>query len=382
MEFKVLQVSGDLERISISFTNDLDVERARQPQNFQIVPEDVERLKVLAVGKFVMLSGLRLKLGVKYIVRIGEGLRDVNGNPLPEEEREVEYEPRYTRRRVMVGVVQPLQRWEWKKYYAPLEEERSLQEEYLNYVGELFDEVGKMKPDITGITEAIIRDFQKIPGPYFDMLAEKAKRHRMYIAAQIPEKDGDKRYSTGVLIDRDGNLVGKYRKVHQPGVAEGKPTTDLGDSFPVFETDFGKVGIMICYDIIAPEVVRALTIKGAEIIFFPHGTGDVTVSEMNMMLRCQALALMNCVYIVPCSFGRMIDRGQGGGFGRSCIIAPTGLIIADAGRKPGVTSTLIDLEEKRLVTGYGAPGINDAKYRIMAERRPETYKDIVKPKMI
>ncbi|RJS79014.1 aliphatic nitrilase, partial [Candidatus Bathyarchaeota archaeon] len=42
------------------------------------------------------------------------------------------------------------------------------------------------------------------------MLAEKAKKYRMYVVAQIPERDGAKRYSTGVLIDRDGNLVGKY----------------------------------------------------------------------------------------------------------------------------------------------------------------------------
>ena len=382
MEFRVLSVSGDLERVTISFTRDLIVEKARLPQNFEILPEDVEALKVLAVGKIVTLSGLKLKMGTTYTIKIGEGLRDIDGKALPEEERIIKYKPRYAKRRIRVGVVQPLMRWEWEKYYAPIEGGKPLEEEYLNYIGELFDEVGEMKPDITGITEAIIREFQTIPGPYFNMLAEKAKKYKMYVVAQIPERDGAKRYSTGVIIDRDGNLVGKYRKVHQPGVAEGKPTTDLGDSFPVFETDFGKVGIMICYDMIAQEVVRALTINGAEIIFFPHGTGDVTVSEMNMMLRCQALALMNCVYIVPCSFGRMIDRGHGGGFGRSCIIAPTGLIMADAGRRPGVTSTIIDLEEKRLVTGYGAPGINDAKYRIMAERRPEVYKDIVKPKNV
>jgi predicted amidohydrolase len=83
----------------------------------------------------------------------------------------------------------------------------------------------------------------------------------------IFEREGDAIYNTAALIGRKGELIGKYRKTHLPAVEAWNETH--GDGFPVFETDFGTVGMLICYDILFPEAARCLVLNGAEILFNP-----------------------------------------------------------------------------------------------------------------
>ncbi len=82
------------------------------------------------------------------------------------------------------------------------------------------------------------------------------------------EKEGSLIYNTGVLMDRGGNIAGKYRKVQLP-LAEAEFGVTPGCEFPVFDTDFGKIGILICFDHFFPEPARILSYNGAEIIFVP-----------------------------------------------------------------------------------------------------------------
>lgn len=109
---------------------------------------------------------------------------------------------------------------------------------------------------------------ESIPGPSTDYFGQLAKQHDLYVVAGLIERDRHLIYNVAVLIGPDGNVAGKYRKVTLPrGEIEGGVTP--GDDYPVFDTRFGKVGMMVCYDGFFPEVARELTHRGAEVIAWP-----------------------------------------------------------------------------------------------------------------
>ena len=88
---------------------------------------------------------------------------------------------------------------------------------------------------------------ETIPGPTTERLAKAARAKSSYLVAGLLERDGPAVYNTAVLLDREGKLAGKYRKVYLPREEiEGGVTP--GNEYPVFETDFGTVGMMICWD--------------------------------------------------------------------------------------------------------------------------------------
>lgn len=141
----------------------------------------------------------------------------------------------------------------------------------------MLDRIGPEKPDIVCLGEAITKVgnnepyaavAEPIPGPSTEALGEKAKRYGMYVVAGLTEREGNAIYNTAVLVDRQGKLAGKYRKVYIPR-EEIESGITPGNSFPVFDTDFGRIGIMICYDIFFTDPAKALAAQGAEIIFAP-----------------------------------------------------------------------------------------------------------------
>ena len=106
---------------------------------------------------------------------------------------------------------------------------------------------------------------ESIPGPSTKYFGQLAKKHNLYIVVGLLERAKHLVYNVSVLIGPDGKIVGKYRKVTLPrGEIEGGVTP--GHEYPVFETRFGKVGMMICYDGFFPEVARELSKNGAEVI--------------------------------------------------------------------------------------------------------------------
>ncbi len=109
---------------------------------------------------------------------------------------------------------------------------------------------------------------EPVPGPSTEYFGALAKQHSLYIVAGLLERDGALVYNVAALIGPDGNFIGKYRKVALPrGEIEGG--IQPGHEYPVFETRFGKLGMMVCYDGFFPEVARQLSTRGAEIIAWP-----------------------------------------------------------------------------------------------------------------
>jgi predicted amidohydrolase len=134
---------------------------------------------------------------------------------------------------------------------------------------------------------------EPIPGPTTDFFGALARKHNLYIVAGLFERDRHIIYNSAVLLGPDGGTVGKYRKTCLPR-SEIDAGVCVGSEYPVFQTRFGKVGLMICYDGFFPEVARELANHGAEIIAWP-------VWGCNPLLA-RARACENHVYLVSSTY--------------------------------------------------------------------------------
>ena len=134
---------------------------------------------------------------------------------------------------------------------------------------------------------------EPIPGPSTEYFGQLAKQHDLYIVAGLIERAGPLVFNTAALIGPDGALVGKYRKVTLPR-SEIESGVEPGREYPVFDTRFGKVGMMVCYDGFFPEVARQLANHGAEVIAWP-------VWGCNPLLGA-ARACENHVYVISSTY--------------------------------------------------------------------------------
>jgi predicted amidohydrolase len=196
----------------------------------------------------------------------------------------------------------------------------------------------------TGKTYAEVAE--SIPGPSTARLGALAKELRSYIVAGIYERSGKIVYNTSVLVGRDGALVGKYRKTHLPR-EESEAGITPGDEYPVFNTDFGKVGMMICWDLQFPEPARALAAQGAEVILLPIWGGSEVLA--------QARAIENHVFLISSSYDM-----------RTFIVDPAGKVLAEATKDAPVASAELFLDRKIF-----QPWLGDMKNRTWKERRAD-----------
>jgi predicted amidohydrolase len=171
------------------------------------------------------------------------------------------------------------------RQYEPLIAEAARQKADLVVLGETLTYVnlGKQPAEVA----------EPVPGPATAYFGELARKHGLYIAAGLFEREGHLVYNSAALLGPDGRLVGKYRKTCLPR-SEVDAGVCPGHEYPVFETRFGKLGLMICYDGFFPEVARELANHGAEVIAWP-------VWGCNPMLA-RARACENHVYLVSSTY--------------------------------------------------------------------------------
>jgi len=172
-----------------------------------------------------------------------------------------------------------------REQYIPLIEQAAARQADLIVLGETVTYVS------TGKSYA--EQAEPIPGPSTRFFGELSKKHHCDIVVGLLEREEHLVYNVAVLLDPEGNVAGKYRKVALPRGEIERGCTP-GAEYPVFDTKFGKLGMMVCYDGFFPEVARELSNRGAEVIAWP-------VWGCNPLLA-RARACENQVYVVSSTY--------------------------------------------------------------------------------
>ena len=186
---------------------------------------------------------------------------------------------------------------------------------------------------IMSLDMSVFDKAEPIPGPLTGRMQELAAELGVAIVAPIYESVGKSvYYNSAAVIDADGSLLGVYRKNHIPLSTKFyeklyfKPG-NLG--YPVFETRFGRIGILICHDRHYPEGARALGLNGAEILLVPSATPTASLSVRVWEKELAAHAIFNEYYVA--GLNRVGVEGEYTYYGRSVFLDPTGEIMAQAG---------------------------------------------------
>ena len=141
---------------------------------------------------------------------------------------------------------------------------------------------------------------EPIDGPFIRKASSLSKELKIYFVLGFLEREDDSLYNSALIIDPQGEIIGRYRKTHFAQGYEINPEFyKPGRDFPVFNTIFGKIGIMICYDRQLPEPARILTLNGAEILIVPSYGGYSDENGWNTILM-RARARENGIPLVFC----------------------------------------------------------------------------------
>ncbi|HEY7282867.1 MAG TPA: nitrilase-related carbon-nitrogen hydrolase [Actinomycetota bacterium] len=210
-------------------------------------------------------------------------------------------------------------------------------------------------------------------GPIVQRMQALAKQHNMVLIVPFYEQaDVGVYYNTAVVIEKDGTVVGKYRKTHIPQVGPCfwekfyfKPG-NLG--YPVFDTSVGRLGLIICYDRHFPEIGRALGLKGAELVFNPSATVE-SLSKYLWELEQPAHAVANGYWIAAINrVGVEEPLNSAKFYGSSYFCDPRGQIQAKASDSDDeVLVHDVDYEVNRKVRNT---------WQFLRDRRPELYGDL------
>lgn len=230
----------------------------------------------------------------------------------------------------------------------------SLGQQLIN-IEEKLDYAGKLSPDvilltelcpITNVSSKEYMPFNKIAeevphGPCCSIFSKMAKKHKAYVIGGIAELKDGFLYNTAVIFDRNGEFLGKYVKTHLTFMEQLWGFVP-GDEYPVFDLDFGRIGVTICYDEWFPEIYRIYGNKGAQAVFLPVMGGKPIVWRTR--------AIDNGYYVITSSVNPP-----------SMIIDSSGLIISEVARDGVAVANLnMDYRETNVYIDptytHGMPG--------------------------
>jgi predicted amidohydrolase len=264
---------------------------------------------------------------------------------------------------------------------------------------QLADEAGQQGSDIVLLPELInIYEVEGADMPLEEIaalpvvaaltarFAEIARQHSMYLILPVGELRPDGLYNSAILLDRDGVEIGRYDKTH---VSQPErllyPNIKAGDAFPVFDLDFGRIGIMTCYDCNFPEVALIYAMKGVETLFYPRWQSGP--SEIFFEIQMRARALDHSIFLVSSSFGVRdgVPWKPGMLFGRSCVIGRDGTILADVGHEQGYVTRTVDLDRPHLIEcldeSQGQGLIKELGQLLQEDRRPDLIRQALSETM-
>ena len=208
--------------------------------------------------------------------------------------------------------------------------------------------------------------------PVWQQLSGYAKQYGIYlIGGSMQEKDAEGNvYNTSYIFDREGKQIGKHRKVHlfDIDVKGGQTfkesdTLTAGDSDTVFDTEFGKIGVMLCFDIRFPELSRMMVNDGAKVIFVPAAF-NMTTGPAHWELSFRTRALDNQIYMVGCAPARDVSAGYIS-WGHSIVTDPWGRVIGMLDENEGILLAELDMDYEEQVR---------EELPLLKSRRKDMYK--------
>jgi predicted amidohydrolase len=200
---------------------------------------------------------------------------------------------------------------------------------------------------LVGTGKSYVDVAESVPGPLTARLGELARSRQAWLVAGVLEREGPAVYNTAVLLDRNGRLAGRYRKVYLPREEYEGGLTPGGD-YPVFDTDFGRVGMIICWDVHYADPARALALRGAELVLMPIWGGNEVLAR--------ARAIENHLFIASSGYGFP-----------SLIYDPDGETLARSEEDGTVVSATIDLNRR-----YVDKWLGEMRGRFFKELRGDT----------
>lgn len=223
----------------------------------------------------------------------------------------------------------------------------------------LIKKISHEKPDIVVLPEMFscpynTKNFpvygEEEGGYSFKFLSNLAKENNIYlVAGSIPEVENEKVYNTSYVFNRKGEKIGKHRKIHLFDIdIKGKQTfkesdtLSSGNDITVFDTEFGKIGLCICYDFRFPELTRLMVDKGAKAVIVPASFNTTTgPAHWHIMFRSRAVD--NQIYTIGCSPSRNIDYSYVS-YGHSLIVSPFGEVLCELNENESIVTYDIDLD--------------------------------------
>jgi predicted amidohydrolase len=201
-------------------------------------------------------------------------------------------------------------------------------------------------------------------------MSELARENGVWlIGGSIPEIEGDKVYNTSYIFSPDGRRVGKHRKIHlfDVNVKGGirfieSDTLSAGEQRTVVETEFGKIGVAICYDVRFSELFAAMASDGARIVVLPAAF-NMTTGPAHWELLMRTRALDNQIYFAACSPARD-HAAPYQAFGHSCIVSPWGEYCGKTDSRESIVYGDIDFDYLEDVRG---------QIPVRKQRRPDLY---------
>ncbi len=195
----------------------------------------------------------------------------------------------------------------------------------------------------------------------FAQVAALAQTHQIAILGSCLSRLGDRQFgNTAVYFDANGRSLGEYSKLHLFRLMQEEQFLTAGPQSTLVETEWGKAGLTICYDLRFPELFRRYALAGAQLVFVPAEWPHPRLAHWRTLLRARAIE--NQMFVVACNrVGRSKETDF---FGHSCIVDPWGEMVIELGEAEMLGTAVIDIAKVNEVR---------AKIPVFADRRPEVY---------
>ena len=232
---------------------------------------------------------------------------------------------------------------------------------------------------------------EPIPGPSTERLGKLAKQHGVVLVGSLFERRAAGLYhNTAVVFEKDGSLLGKYRKMHipdDPGFYEKFYFTPGDIGFKPIDTSVGRLGVLVCWDQWYPEAARLMALAGAELLLYPTAIGWDPSDEQDEKNRqrdawilshrghavANGLPVLSCNRVgheaSPLASEKAVGASGIQFWGNSHALGPQGEIIAEAGGDAEILSAEIDLARSEHVRRI---------WPFLRDRRIDAYGDLLK----